>query len=166
HNDGYSIGDKNKSYAILRNKIVKKTKEIYESSPDTFVKVLDLNSYYSLFQFSVYYSDKKNGGEGFNPANWQWLVNVVLSVLPKNFELVIIHLIGWIFSLSEIQDAEEYSMKVQFEQDHAELLFGDKLSLVMEYISKPFDLENFNNKQKYIIENAQNKAWEWLEKNK
>jgi len=146
----------------LRAKIIEEAKQIYGSNPEALVRAIDPECY-SVRHFARQYSEKEQGGPGFNPEEWQWLGDALIAGAKMNRDVIvpqIVLLVGHIDIRPAKVTGKEYSYELSI--DLAKGLFGKKIKQFMELIAKGIDLSNYDSEVRTYIELAQNCAKNWL----
>jgi hypothetical protein len=134
---------------ILRDGFIEAARLVYENNSQALIDALDPAYIYSIHHFMIYYSETTGGGRGFNPTDWQWLIDVLLKAAEENPQVVIPQLVtllsnedstigaGFIYSLNE---------------ERLNSLFGEKKSTVLKLLSTNIVTSIFDERDKNRIE--------------
>ena len=159
YNDRISVDDR-KRYPELRNRVVKKARELYGENPSKLIEVLDPSIPYSVFEFAGVFSEVKEGGTGFRTDEWKWFALVLADAAEENAELLIPQIVQWVFR-SDMGSGTKYLYR--FEHELATSLFENRLLGVMELVAEDREYTAFDRKAVEKMTFAKSAARKWLQ---
>jgi len=142
----------------VRNGMIQKAKEHYEDNPEALVEALEPGFIYSIYQFSILYSQPERGGESFRSEQWKWLFDVLSDAAAKNPRIVVPQIVG-------LLPRKEERAGPYFNQKYVEKvaeLFGPRLREVMRLLDQDIDTSEFNADDVKQIQFAGEIAEKWL----
>jgi len=148
-------------FSNLRDQIIDKAKQLY-SNYDELSKVIDPNWIYGFTHFVILYDSEAEGGRGFDPQRWTWLVAILVEGLRNMPEFFVPHVIGLIFKSERRLGEPLYEIDIEL----ASKLFGDELTFVMKSISEADPNDYLNMENQTIVSAVSKLAKKWVFKNK
>ncbi|MBC8440489.1 MAG: hypothetical protein H8D87_12515, partial [Deltaproteobacteria bacterium] len=148
-------------FSSLRDQIIDEAKQLY-SNYEELAKVIDPNWHYGIYHFIILYDSKGEGGSGFDPKRWAWLVPILKDGLQNMPEFFVPHVIVLISKDERRFREPHYELDIEI----AAKLFGSELPFVMKSISKAGHYDSLNKENLTRISSVSKLAKEWVLKNK
>ncbi|MCK4622413.1 MAG: hypothetical protein KAT62_09395 [Desulfuromonadales bacterium] len=145
----------------FHSQIVDHAKEMFEGSPTDYLRVIDPNFMYSSYHFCVLHSEPKQGGAGFNAADWHWFAKLLLDAGEINPQAIVPQIVPFVVK----ETHRIVSFGYNFDEEASKELFGDEISRLMHILSIEISLEPFDLREQRRIKSANEVASKWLEEN-
>jgi hypothetical protein len=140
---------------MLRNGFIEEARKVYENNGQVLINALDPAYMYSIYQFMINYSEKGGGGTGFNPVEWEWLIDVLLEAGKANPQVVIPQLVPIVSNeASTFREGFSYSIN----EERLNSLFGSKKSTVIKLLAMKIDTSMFDEREKNRIDYVHREA--------
>lgn len=144
-------------FSTLRDQIIDKAKQLYPNYEE-LAKVIDPNWLYGFTHFVILYDSEAEGGRGFDPQRWTWLVAILVEGLRNRPEFFVPQVVGLIFKSERMRLEFHYEINIEI----ASKLFEDELPFVMESLSKATHYDYLNKENMTIVSSVSKLAKEWV----
>lgn len=150
----------------LRYRVVEAAKQIYGNNPDLLIEALDADFMYCVHHFAKLFSNPEQGGTGFQPEDWKWLGEVLLSAAIKSPNVMVPQIIALVVDSGSTVKEGKCVYTSKFNEDVARKLFGeDGLGQLLRLVAKPVETSKFNDEGRAMIECARRYATDSISEN-
>jgi len=140
---------------ILRTGFIQAARQVYENNTRALIDALDPAYMYSIHHFMILWSRKDHGGPGFNPTEWEWLIDVLIEAGKENSQIIIPQLVTLVSDQnSSFKEGPSYS----FNEESIDSIFGKDKSTILELLATKIDTSMFDEQEKHRIEYVQKAA--------
>lgn len=145
----------------LRAAIVARAKEVYAGNPKAFISAINPKRIYSSYHLSVFYSNEKDRGAGFVPADWEWFAELLINSANMDRQIVLPQIAVFVVK----EDLVHSGVSCRFDQTLCNGLFEKNKRGLMLILSQEISTADFTAREANIIKCARDYAGKWLESN-
>jgi hypothetical protein len=140
---------------MVRKGFVEAARKVYENNSQALIDALDAMYMFSIYHFMIYYSEADGGGPGFNPAKWNWLINILLEAGEKHPQTIIPQIVTLVSEeASNFREGFSYLLN----EERLNSLFREERSRVMKLLAIEIDTSGFDERDKNRIEFVRQEA--------
>lgn len=140
---------------MLRNGFIEAARLVYANNKSALITAIDPTYMYSIYHFMILYSTKDQGGSGFDPTEWKWLIDVLLDAGATSPQVVIPQLVPLI---SNETSKGLKGFLYTIDENRLDSLFVTEKARLLKLLAMQIDISMFDEREKNHIEYVRNEA--------
>lgn len=115
----------------MRKRVIKHFKKLISNNSLKLLDILDENFSFSLFHFIISHSSKKEGGDGFSLEDWDWIIEILISLSMSHPTEIFPHIVGLLVRPDEETGYGNFKLDIEL----TEMLFKDNTRNIMKFFA-------------------------------